>query len=172
MSRIKVYSAGPWFCKEEREAITRAFEVMSADEDFDVYSPLHSHPLNVKAYASLPIDAPRAMYFARNAERAPQERREVFLEDVKQVYLADAMTIMIEGWDPGTIFEFGMGYMRRFLNGDVEHPISFPIFIAWSFNPARQVNLMIQQAADAFTTNVELLPRLIKERIHAARATE
>lgn len=163
--KIKVYNAGPWFCKKDREAINRAHEVLSADLALDVYSPLHCCELNIRAYSHLPLDAPTAMYYAANAERTNSERREVFLEDVKQIIACDAITAMIENWDQGTIFEMGMAYMRQFIEVTHEHGPKRPIIIAWSYNPIRRANLMLQQSIDAFTISVEDLPAIIKKEI-------
>lgn len=158
--QYKVYNAGPWFWREARIAVTEMYKELKADSRLDVYSPLHCMSLNCNVYLDLPLDAKPEDYFARAKTRTPSQQAAVFEEDVQQVWDTDFIVAMIEQWDPGTIFELAGGYFLRRIRKTM-----VPWLIAWSYEPARNANLMIARSVDAFFNTPEQVHEAINRRI-------
>lgn len=89
----KVYFAGPWFTAEQEERHTRLYNILSANNNLDIFNPkLESNITN---------------------QKDNDKFDEVLLKNIKGIVTADIIIAITDGKDMGTIWETGFAYANK-----------------------------------------------------------
>lgn len=150
---VRIYLAGPWFWPAAKKCLREALCVLNADDRFNIWCAMaHGDMLDMKEYLRLRKEQP-ASELETFDRQWDHRKHEAFQENLKRVRWCDILIAMIENWDSGTMFETGGARI-------LEKPC-----IMFSYVQDRKCNLMLEQAAIGFTTNVADLIPMIDHKI-------
>lgn len=114
MANMPCYLAGPFFNEEQVELI-QFIEGLASDRQ--------------------PIFSPMSDGFVLKPDASMEDRNEIFQSNVDAIQTAGFMLVVIDDFDPGTIWEMGFAYAD-----------GLPI-LAYSDVPGRGLNVMLAGAA-------------------------
>lgn len=131
---MKIYLAGPFFTDKQKDIVSQVERIIKHN-GFEVYSPM------------------KECIF----EKGVTKPADIFDDNVKQIDVADAVIVITDGKDVGTLFEAGFAYGK-----------GSPIIYAWFDSNGAKFNIMLKESAAAIAlsyTHLDYtLNRLSKDR--------
>ena len=125
---MKVYIASPFFNEEQKKIVSNIEEICHHN-NVDFYSPMKE-----------------CLYVP-----GVTDTKDIFIENIKQIKQCDAVIVVTDGKDVGTLFEAGFAF-----------GIDCQIIYLWLNNKGQKFNLMLKESADAVCLSFETLHIVLK----------
>lgn len=131
--QYKIYLASGWFNSRQMETMDLVRDLLS-ELGFVVYAPYYDGLVLSK-------------------ESTEQERKNIFMENLRAIRNSDMMIAVVDDFETGTVWEMGYAY------GALKQDQSVVLFSAV---PGRGLNVMLQQSCDCFVIGVGMLEKSLR----------
>lgn len=158
---ISAYLASGWFSPQQKTTMDKVRNIILDFKEIKLFSPF---------YDGIVLD--------KNND-SPEKRKEVFDIDIGTIAFSDLVVVVIDDFEPGTIFEMGaaaiIGWMfdksmmSEFLTGTAKLR-NIPRVLAYSDVSGRGLNVMLQQSVWGFANGEKELRDQLNRFICGERA--